>query len=32
MVMNFIENDKLSHDDIEELKKILDNHDLNGGV
>ncbi len=32
MVMNFIENDKLSHDDIEELKKILDNHDSNGGV
>ena len=31
MVMNFIENDKLSHDDIEELKKILNNHDLNGG-
>lgn len=31
MVMNFIENDKLSHDDIEELKKILNNHDSNGG-
>ncbi len=32
MVMNFIENDKLSNDDIEELKKILDSHNSNGGV
>ncbi len=27
MVMNFIENDKLTHDDIEQLKKILDDID-----
>ena len=27
MVMNFIENDKLTHDDIEQLRKILDDID-----
>ena len=32
MVMNFIENDKMSHEDIEELKRMLDNIDKNGGM